>query len=103
MTREEIISQSFRECPKTIGQVSRETGIPSREIRKVVSRMKNDGTIWRLCRKVWPLSEFMAYVWTTNRESAFGYRILVVLSGKNLSTDEQLEAIKSIRSEYVKQ
>lgn len=103
MTREEIISRSFRECPKTIGQVSRETGIPSREVRKVVSGMEKARTIWRLYRRIWPLSEFMFYSWTTNMEVAFGYRILVELSGKNLSTDEQIETIKSIRSEYVKQ
>ena len=103
MTREEIISQSFRERPKTIGQVSRETGVPSREVRKVVSGMEKTGIIWRLYRRIWPLSEFGAFLWTTNREVAFGYRILVELSGKNLSTDEQIETVKSIRSEYVKQ
>ena len=99
MTREEIISRSFRECPKTIGQVSRETGIPSREVRKVVSEMEKTSTIWRLYRRIWPLSEFGAFLWTTNREVAFGYRILVELSGRNLSADEQLAIIQTIKSD----
>lgn len=97
MTREEIISQSFRERPKTIGQVSRETGVPSREVRKVVSGMEKTGIIWRLYRNMWPLSEFMAYFWTTNREVAFGYRILVELSGKRMTSDEQIEIMKTIK------
>lgn len=103
MTREEIISRSFRERPKTIGQVSRETGIPSREVRKVVSGMEKTSTIWRLYRNMWPLSEFMAYFWTTNREVAFGYRILVELSGRNLSADEQIEIMQKIRADYGKE
>lgn len=101
MTREEIISRSFREYPKTIGQVSRETGIPSREVREVVSKMEKGGTIWRLYRRIWPLSE-LAFHWTTNKEMAYGFRILVELSGRNLSSDEQIEIMQKIRADYGK-
>lgn len=97
MTREEIISRSFREYPKTIRQVSRETGIPSGEIRRIVRGMEQEGTIWRLNRRMWPLSEFMAYSWTINREVAFGYRILAELSGKRMTSDEQIEIMKTIK------
>lgn len=102
MTREETISRSFREYPKTINQVSRETGIPSREIRRIVRGMEQDGTIWRLNRRMWPLSEFMALHWTANREIAFGYRILVELSGKRMTSDEQIEIMQKIRTDYGK-
>ena len=102
MMREETISRAFRECPKTIGQVSRETGIPSREVRRLVSKMENEGTIWRLGRNIWPLSEFGAFHWTTNREVAFGYRVLGALSGKNLSTDKQIEIMQKIRADHGK-
>ena len=102
MTREEIISRSFRECPKTIRQVSRETGIPSGEIRRIVRGMEQEGTIWRLNRRIWPLSEFMALRWTANREMTFGYRILAELSGSTLSVDEQIEIMQKIRADYGK-
>ncbi len=102
MTREETIYCSFRECPKTIGQVSRETGIPPKEVREVVAKMEKTSTIWKLYRRIWPLSEFGAFRWTTNREVAFGYRVLVALSGKNLSTDKQIEIMQKIRADYGK-
>lgn len=103
MTREEAIYRSFREYPKTIRQVSRETGIPLKKIRRTVARMEKAGTIWRLYRNIWPLSDFGAFHWTTNREVAFGYRVLVALSGKDLSTDEQIEIMQKIRADYGKQ
>ena len=69
----------------------------SEETRKVVSEMEKTSTIWRLYRNMWPLSEFMAYFWTTNREIAFGYRILAELSGKRMTSDEQIEIMKTIK------
>lgn len=102
MTDAERIYESFREFPKTVHQVSRDTGIPSREIRRVVSKMEKAGRIWRLHRRLWPLSEFMAMHWTTNREIAFGYRILAELSGKRMTSDEQIEIMQKIRTDYGK-
>lgn len=64
--------------------------------------MEKASTIWRLYRRIWPLSEFMAFLWTTNREVAFGYRILVELSGKNLSADEQIKIMQKIGADYGK-
>lgn len=100
MTREEIISRSFKEYPKTIRKVSRETCIPSREIRRIIRRMEQEGRIWRLYRRICPLSEFMLFRWTTNREIAFGYRILEELIGKKITSDEQIEIMKRIRADY---
>ena len=102
MTIEEIIWQSFREYPKTIGQVSRETGISRGEVRQYVREMEKSGTIWKLYRRLLPLSEFMALHWTTNKEMAYGFRILVELSGRNLSSEEQIEIMQKIREDYGK-
>ena len=98
MTKEEIIRQSFREYPKTIGQVSRETGISKNEVRQYVREMEKSGTIWKLYRRLWPMSEFMAYVWTTNGNIAWGYRVNQALSGKRYSAEEQIAVIRTIRN-----
>ena len=97
MTKEEIIRQSFREYPKTIGQVSRETGISKGEVRRHVREMEKSGTIWKLYRRLWPLSDFMALVWTTNGNVAWGYRVHQALSGKGYSAEEQIAVIRTIR------
>lgn len=97
MTREEIISRSFREYPKTINQISRETGIPSGEICRVVSKMEEAGTIWKLYRRFWPLSDFMAYVWTTNVNITWGYRASQALFGKGYGAEEQIAMLKTIK------
>lgn len=96
MTKEEIIRQSFREYPKTIGQVSRETGISKNEVRQYVREMEKSGTIWKLYRRLWPLSEFMASVWTANGNIAWGYRVNQALSGKGYSADEQIAIVKML-------
>ena len=96
MTREEIIRQSFREYPKTIGLVSRETGISKNEVRQYVREMEKSGTIWKLYRRLWPLSDFMALVWTTNGNVAWGYRVNQALSGKGYSADEQIAIVKML-------
>ena len=96
MTSEEIIRQSFREYPKTIGQVSRETGIGKSEVRRHVREMEKSGTIWKLYRRLWPLSDFMAYVWTANGNISWGYRVNRALSGKGYSADEQIAIVKML-------
>lgn len=96
MTREEIIRQSFREYPKTIGQVSRETGISKNEVRQYVREMEKSGTIWKLYRRLWLLSDFMAYVWTANGNIAWGYRVNRALSGKGYSAEEQIAIVKML-------
>ena len=42
----------------------------------------------------------MLFRWTTNREIAFGYRILEELIGKKITSDEQIEIMKRIRADY---
>ena len=99
MTREETIYRSFRECPKTIGQVSRETGIDRKEVRRLVREMDRDGKIYRLSRSL-STSGFLSYRWTTNVNIAWGYRTVRALSGKSLTADEQLEVMRKIRTDY---
>lgn len=99
MTREEIIRQSFREYPKTIGQVSRETGVSKGEVRQYVREMEKSGKIWKLYRRLWPLSDFMAYVWTANGNISWGYRVNRALSGKGYSADEQIAILQIIKSD----
>ena len=101
MTREEIIRQSFREYPKTIGQVSRETGIGKSAVRRHVREMEKSGMIWKLYRRLWPLSDFMALVWTTNGNVAWGYRVNRALSGKGYSAEEQIAIIRTIKSDLL--
>ena len=96
MTREEIIRQSFREYPKTIGQVSRETDISKNEVRQYVREMEKSGTIWKLYRRLLPLPDFMASVWTTNGNVAWGYRVNRTLSGKRYSAEEQIAIVKML-------
>ena len=99
MTKEEIIRQSFRECPKTIRQVSRETGIGKSAVRRHVREMEKSGMIWKLYRRLWPLSDFMAYVWTANGNISWGYRVNRALSGKGYSANEQIAILQIIKSD----
>lgn len=62
--------------------------------------MEKAGTIWKLYRRLWPLSDFMAYVWTTNVNIAWGYRVNQALSGKGYSAEEQIAIVKMIKASY---
>ena len=96
MTNAERIYESFREFPKTIGQVSRETGFSKGEVRRHVRDMYRDGKIWRLCR-VFRLPKFGAYLWTTNKNTAWGHLVFRALSGKSYSADEQIAIVKTVK------
>lgn len=101
MTDEERIYASFREFPKTVHQVSRETGISSREIRRVVSGMEKTGTIYRLRRVFRQLPDFGSYLWTTNKNVAWGHLVFRALSGKAYDADEQIAIVRTIKSDLL--
>lgn len=98
MTDAERIFESFREFPKTVHQVSRETGIKATEVRRQVRGTERDGKIWRLCRVFRLLRDFGSYTWTVNKNIAWGHLVSRALSGKMYDADKQIEIVGIIKA-----
>lgn len=92
------VYQSFRERPKTMLQVSQETGIYRANICRYIHRMKNEGTIYRLPRGLCPISKNKAIFWTTNLNIVLNYWAYEMISGKVYGRDEQIAILASLKS-----
>ena len=92
------VFQSFRESPKTMLQVSQETGIYRANICRYIHNMRNNGTIYRLSRRLCPISQNKAIFWTTSLNVALGFWANATLSGKDYGREEQIALLACIKS-----
>lgn len=95
------VYQSFRERPKTMLQVSQETGIYRANICRYIHRMKAEGTKYRLPRGLCPISKNKAIFWTTNLNIALNYWAYEILSEKEYGSDEQIAILACLKSYIV--
>lgn len=92
------VYRSFKEKPKTMLQVSQETGIYRANICRYVHDMRDEGTVYRLLRGLCPISKNRAIFWTTNLNVALNFWAYEMLSGKAYGSDEQTALLACIKS-----
>lgn len=60
--------------------------------------MRNNGTIYRLSRRLCPISQNKAIFWTTSLNVALGFWANATLSGKDYGREEQIALLACIKS-----